>query len=155
MINANYAASEYYDSYKGDIHEIYNKKFETVSELNIYAIKKICKILDINTKLMNSITLDTCGTKDDKVIEVCSQIGADAYLSGPAAKDYIINEKFKQAGIMLEYKNYSGYPEYPQLWSDFDHFVSVLDVIFNCGEKAPYYIWGWRKSKGAYLTSIE
>ncbi len=147
MINANYAASEYYDTYKGEILEIYSKKFETVSELNIYAIKKISKILDINTEFINSTTLDTCGTKDDKVIEICKQIDADEYLTGPSAKTYIVNEKFEKAGITLEYKNYSGYLEYPQLWGNFNHLVSIIDLIFNCGEKTPDYIWGWRNGK--------
>lgn len=140
MINANYAASKYYDIYNGEILEIYDKKFETISELNIYAIKKICKILDIDTKFVNSTDLDIGGVKDDKIIEICKQIGADKYLSGPSAKDYIIDEKFEKEGITLEYKNYSGYLEYPQLWGTFNHFVSIIDIIFNCGEKAPYYI---------------
>ena len=65
-------------------------------------------------------------------------------MSGPAAKNYIVEDTFDNAGIVLEYKDYSGYPEYHQLWGDFNHFVSIIDVIFNCGEKAPYYIWGWR-----------
>jgi len=140
MIHANYAASEYYDTYNEKIFEIYNQKCETISELNIYAIKKISKILDINTEFINSTILDTCGIKDDKVIEICKQIGADEYLSGPSAENYIVNEKFEKAGITLDYKNYSGYLEYPQLWGDFNHFVSIIDVIFNCGGTAPYYM---------------
>jgi hypothetical protein len=144
MMKANYNVSEYYDTYKDDIFEIYDQKFETISELNIYSIKKICKILGVTTKFMNSTTLNSHGTKDDKIIDICNKIGADVYLSGPAAKSYIVNEKFKKAGIILEYKDYSGYPEHSQLWGEFDHFVSIIDIIFNCGDKAPYYIWDWR-----------
>ena len=36
------------------------------------------------------------------------------------------------------------YPEYRQLYRPFEHGVSVLDLLFNTGEKAPYYIWGWK-----------
>lgn len=146
-IHANYAASEHYDSYKEDILKIHNKKFETISELNIYAIKLICRLLDIETKILTSQELGAQGKKDDKVIDICHSIGADHYISGPAAKDYIVKEKFEKAGIVLEYKDYSGYPEYKQLWGDFNHYVSVIDLIFNCGEKAPCYIWGWRDGK--------
>jgi hypothetical protein len=145
LIKENYVGSEYFEAYKEDIFEIYNHNFETLSELNIYAVKKICKILDINTELINSTTLNTHGTKDDKIIEICNKIGADVYLSGPAAKVYIVDEKFERAGITLEYKDYSGYPQYSQLWGEFDHFFSIIDIIFNCGDKAPYYIWDWRK----------
>jgi hypothetical protein len=141
-IHANYASAKFYDTYKEDILDIYNKEFDTISELNIYAIKEICKILDINTKFVNSKNLKAPGKKDTRVINICKEIGADYYLSGPAAKDYIDKEKFEKADIKLEYKKYGGYPEYKQLWDGFTHYVSIIDLIFNCGEKSPYYIWG-------------
>lgn len=143
-IHHSYASAEHYDSYKDDILAIYNDKYDTISELNIYAVKKIAEILGIETKFVSSKDLNTSGTKDDKLIAICQKLGANHYLSGPAAKDYIVEAKFERAGIELEYKDYSGYPEYKQLWGEFTCYVSVIDLIFNCGEKAPYYIWGWR-----------
>lgn len=146
-IHHSHASCEYYDNYKEDILGIYTQKYETISELNIAAIKKISALLGIETDFVNSKDLNTSGKKDDKLIEVCQKVGADSYLSGPAAKDYVVKEKFEKAGIVLEYKYYSGYPEYKQLWGEFNHFVSVIDLIFNCGEEAPDYIWGWRDGK--------
>ena len=32
----------------------------------------------------------------------------------------------------------------PQLHGDFEHGVSILDLLFNVGADAPEYIWGWR-----------
>ena len=146
-IHHSHASCEYYDNYKEDILGIYAQKYETISELNIAAIKKISALLGIETDFVNSKDLNTSGKKDDKLIEICQKIGADSYLSGPAAKNYIAKEKFERAGIALEYKDYSGYPEYKQLWGEFNHFVSVIDLIFNCGEEAPDYIRGWRDGK--------
>jgi len=143
-IECNYAASLYYDDYKDDIFKIYTKKFNTISELNMYTIKKICKMLNIKTRFVNSRDLHTTEKKDKKVIEICQQVNADYYLSGPAAKDYIHNDNFINNGIELVYKDYSGYPKYQQLWGDFSHYVSIIDVIFNCGKDVPFYIWGWR-----------
>jgi hypothetical protein len=88
----------------------------------------------------------TNGAKDDRLINICRELGATVYLSGPSARDYIVEEKFQEAGIELVYKEYSGYPEYPQLFPPFEHAVSILDLLFNCGPEAPYYIWGWRES---------
>lgn len=68
------------------------------------------------------------------------------YVSGPAAKDYIVAEDYEQAGIELVWKDYSGYPEYPQRGENFTHYVSILDLLFNVDDEAPYYIWGWRKN---------
>ncbi len=115
-IQSNYAASPYYYSYCDEINSIFNLKPATISELNISGIKKICKLLDLNTEFINSKDLNVGGHKDDKVIGICQQIGAEEYVSGPAAKDYIDNSKFENAKISLQYKDYSGYPEYSQLW---------------------------------------
>ena len=27
----------------------------------------------------------------------------------------------------------------------FEHKISIVDLLFNCGPEAPYYIWGWRE----------
>ncbi len=140
----NYAAAPYYHSYCDEINSIYAGETVTLSELNIRGIKTICKLLNISTEFVNSKNLDADGHKDDKIIDICQRIGAEEYLSGPAAKDYIDNSKFGSAGISLQYKDYSGYPEYPQLWGEFVHTVSIIDLIFNCGESAGDYIWGWR-----------
>jgi hypothetical protein len=39
-------------------------------------------------------------------------------------------------GIQVSWFDYSGYPEYPQLWGDFTHHVTILDLLFNCGKEA-------------------
>jgi hypothetical protein len=57
----------------------------------------------------------------------------DEYISGPAAKDYIQEDVFSERGIKLTWFDYSGYSAYPQLWGDFTHGVSILDLLFNCG----------------------
>lgn len=143
-IHHSYASAPYYESYKSEIYDIYSKSFDTLSDLNIFSIKKIAGILEIETKFINSKDLDSHGIKDDKLISICQIVGADSYISGPVGLNYIENDKFSTAKIELLYKDYSGYPEYPQLWGNFESAVSIIDVIFNCGEKAPYYIWGWR-----------
>jgi hypothetical protein len=114
-------------------------------------IKKLSSLLGIETELINSRDLEAPGTRDDRLISICERIGADSYLSGPAAKDYIVQKKFDGAGLKLEYKNYDGYPEYEQPWGAFDPFISVIDLIFCCGERAPYYIWGWRRDRPAIV----
>lgn len=143
-IQHSYASCDYYGSYRDDILGIFDKKYETISDLNISAIRKLSDLLGITTRTVDSKDLGAIGKKDDRLIGICEKLGADRYLSGPAARDYIVNEKFDKARIKLEYKDYEGYPEYKQQWGDFNHFLSVIDLIFNCGEKAPYYIWGWR-----------
>ena len=75
--------------------------------------------------------------------------GAGVYISGPSAKSYLDPERFRKEGIELIWKDYSGYPEYPQLHPPFEHQVTILDLLYHVGPDAPEYIWGWRASRRA------
>ncbi len=152
-IHHSYASSPFYRCYRDEVFSIFNGSYGTISELNIYAIKILAGLLGIETRLVNSRSLNTGGRKDDKLLEICRAVGAGEYISGPSARAYIHPEKFERAGIRLTYKSYLGYPEYPQLWDGFEHNLSVIDLIFNCGERAPDYIWGWRKARHYRLKS--
>jgi hypothetical protein len=55
--------------------------------------------------------------------------------------DYIEENQFIEAGISLEYMNYS-YGEYPQLYGAFEPQVSLLDLLFMTGPNASKHIWG-------------
>ncbi len=68
-------------------------------------------------------------------------LGADHYISGPAAQDYIDASRFVSAGIQLEYMEYN-YSEYTQLYPPYDPQVSILDLMFMTGPEALSYIVG-------------
>lgn len=141
-IVGSYKKAKYFTDYHYLLEEIYLKrKWINLSEFNIFTTKLLAKALGVNTQFVNSVDLATSGIKDDKLIEICQKLGADYYLSGPAAKDYIVNDKFEQANIQLSYIDYSHYPQYPQLHGAFDHYVTVLDILFNCGNSARDYIF--------------
>ena len=77
------------------------------------------------------------------------QLGATEYISGPSAKEYTAGSEkcFSDAGIKLTWKDYSGYPAYPQLREPFEAGVSILDLLANVPlAKIPDYIWGWRSN---------
>ena len=141
-----YGKAPFYKEYKWIIEDIYlSRKWKNLSNLNIYTTKLISNVLGIKTKFINSLDLNSKGRKDDKIIDMCKKLNADYYLSGPAARNYIDSQKFKDEKIILDYIKYE-YPEYNQLHKPFNHFVTILDLIFNCGDSSSYYIWGWRGS---------
>lgn len=138
-IKFSYGKSPFFEKYSGDFFDILNQKFETISELNVNINKWIIEKLDIDTKIKMSSEFNGVGSKTDKLIDILTKAGATSYLSGPAAKDYLEVEKFKNAGIDLEYKVYE-YDEYPQRFGKFEPNVSVLDLLFNCGEDSKNYL---------------
>lgn len=68
-----------------------------------------------------------------RLVEICRRIGASTYLSGPAARNYLDTAQFDSAGIDVEWFDYDGYPQYPQLHGPFDPAVSILDLLLMNG----------------------
>lgn len=114
----------------------------TIDRLNSSLIGGICRALGVRTPIHDSSAfgLNPALRKTERIIAICKALGADTYLSGPAAKVYLDEDALRREGITPEYKVYS-YPEYPQLHGKFEGGVSVLDLIANVGSAAPDYIW--------------
>ena len=139
----NYHKALFYNEFSWILNEIYKKHWSNLSDLNIFSTKLIANLLKIKTNFVNSSEINVSGQKDDKLINICKELHADHYISGPAGKNYIIDNKFTTNNIKLEYIEYK-YPHYQQVYLPFQHNVTILDTIFNCGKKTDYYIWGWR-----------
>lgn len=147
-IKASYSKAPYFKLYKDFFEEAYLKKrWEFLYEVNRYFIIEISRrFLDIKTEFADSRDFNSKGDKQEKLLSLLKNIKADCYVSGPSAKNYIKDEDFISAGIKIIWKDYSDYIEYPQLYGTFEHSVSIIDLLFNTGSKAAYYIWGHRKN---------
>lgn len=145
-IQQHYSKCPHYDLYQPLFEHIYRgRQWTNLSELNHYLIKTIsADLLGIETVFQDSREYTLTGQKLDRLLELVIASAAGSYVSGPAARDYIDPSRFGEAGINLVWKDYSGYPEYPQRFPPFEHGVSILDLLFNVGADAPWYIWGWR-----------
>ncbi len=114
--------------------------FTHISPLNRRFIEAICTYLGIKTTITNSWDYLLLEGKTERLAELCVQAGGTEYISGPAAKDYIDEKVFADIGVKLTWFDYSGYLEYPQLWGEFSHGVTILDLLFNCGKDSPRYM---------------
>lgn len=114
--------------------------FTHISQLNRHLIEAICKYLEIKTTIKNSWDYTLPDGKTERLAGLCAQAGGTEYISGPAAKEYIEEKIFTEMGIKLTWFDYSGYSEYPQLWGEFSHGVTILDLLFNCGNDSPKYM---------------
>jgi hypothetical protein len=146
LIHQHYGKSPYFKMYAPFFEDFFLSTPRTsLSELNQHLIRHIsAEFLGIGTKFVDSRDYNLSGHKLDRLVELVCKVGATTYISGPAAKDYIEPERFREQGIDLVWKDYSGYPGYPQSHPPFDHAVSIIDLLFCTGPNAPWYIWGWR-----------
>ena len=149
QIRANYAHAPYFKKYLPFLEYVYlEKKWEKLIDLDRYMIETISHdFLGMKTRFSESHDFAFTGAKHEKLLTMLKSASATTYVSGPAAKDYINAADYEQNGIELIWKDYAGYPEYPQQYAPFEHAVSILDLLLNTGDDAPYYIWGWREDK--------
>ena len=140
-ISQNYSKAKYFKDYKDIFEELYlTCDEEYLSQINYKFITTINEILEIKTKLRWSSEFELVDGQTEKLLGICKDCNADIYLSGPAAKDYFDEELAKQENIKVEWMDYSGYKEYEQLNSPFEHGVSILDLIFNQGANAKEFM---------------
>ena len=137
-----YAKAPYFDQYKYLLDDFYkDHEWDMLSDMDIYMTKKIAGILGIDVEYVNASDYGFEGDKNgEKVLMLCKELGCDYFLNGPASKEFMDEDLFKEAGVELDYMSYE-YPEYKQLVRPFNHNVSVLDLLFNTGDEAPKYIW--------------
>lgn len=113
----------------------------TISEVNFHFLSKLCAYLDIKTKITfsNDYKLLESG-KTERLVDLCVQLGADEYFTGDAAKNYMDESIFENHNIKLKYYDYTDYKHYSQLHGDFEHGVTILDLIFSEGKKSRNFL---------------
>lgn len=140
-ITLHYQLAPFFSMYREAFEPAYLQCGEQhLSRINFRFLKLICGLLGIETKITWSTDYRAGDGKTRRLVDICVQAGATEYISGPAAKDYIEPELFAKAGVALRYADYSGYPQYPQLFGPFEHKVSIVDLLFNTGPEAMHYM---------------
>jgi len=132
-IVANYKKAPFFQDFHFLLEEFYLKnKWTFISEFDIYVIKRIAEILGIVVEWYKSSELECDGGKEGgKVIKICEKLNCDYFINGPASRGFMDEELFNNKNIRLDYMDYD-YREYSQLYPPFNHYVSILDLLFNC-----------------------
>ena len=137
-LRQNYAEAPYCQQYEARFSALYERasQMEYLSEINALFLGEICSLLGIGTPLRWSSDFELNGDATEKLLHICQQLEATDYYSGPAAANYMDVPLFDNAGITMHWVDYSGYPTYSQCHGEFSHGVTILDLLFNCGESA-------------------
>ncbi len=130
-----YSKTKYFSSYWNSIKKILDKKYEKLINLNLDLIKFINSELKIPTQTILSSELNISETKTRKLVLICSKLNATCYISGINGREYLEEDLFKKSKIKLIYENFL-HPEYNQFHGNFIENMSIIDLLFNMGEKS-------------------
>ena len=111
-----------------------------LSRINFEFMRAVNGILGIDSHITWSNDYRLVGDRSERLVNLCKQAGAEEYITGPSALNYMNASVFHGSGISVKVVDYGGYPEYAQLYPPFKHEVSILDLIFNEGADARKYM---------------
>jgi hypothetical protein len=112
--------------------DVYARGWERLIDLQRVTLDHQLEVLGIDTPLRSSAELDVSGVKDELVLNLCREVGATVYLSGPFGREYLRPERFAEAGIELRFQDYD-HPVYEQAHPGFEPYMAALDALFCLG----------------------
>lgn len=136
IIEAAYKKAPYYNVVYPLIEKILKCNKKSLSEYIYYSTIIICTYLDIDTKIHISSNLKKdCSLKgQDKVIEICKELGATEYYNAIGGQELYSYEDFEKNGITLNFLQTNDI-NYQQYNNEFVPFLSIIDVMmFNSKE---------------------
>jgi len=129
----NYNRAPFFKRFAPAFEEIYAQDWRFLADLNIALVECLKKAFRLDRlPAVKSSALRLRQDPTDRLIDICRQLKADTYLSGPDGVIYMDLERFKQNGIQIIVQEFV-HPVYPQLFSDFRTQMSAVDLLFNCG----------------------
>eukprot|EP01156_Anaeramoeba_ignava_P024099 Anaeramoba_ignava/c3235_g1_i2.p1 GENE.c3235_g1_i2~~c3235_g1_i2.p1 ORF type:complete len:230 (+),score=22.71 c3235_g1_i2:355-1044(+) len=128
------------------IDEMLDISSELLIDYNMFIIEKLMDLLEIDTKVVYSSTLDVETFKTQRLYDICKKLDATAYLAGQGAIDYLDKEIFKGIDIL---EHHFKHPVYEQQNSpeQFYPYMSSLDIIMSIGKEA--FIQKLKETKSA------
>lgn len=140
-IQYNYQKAPFYNNYYPEFEKIYTTQENHLVNLNLNIIRFFMKHFNIKANLILSSSLNINTQKTQRLIDICKKLSGTTYLSGTGTKDYMDESFFPKNNIEIEFNHFT-HPTYQQLYPPFEPYMSVLDLLMNCGPSSEKIIKG-------------
>lgn len=132
----NYGKASSFKAYLSDLESLYSQEWNSLVEINIRILEMLLRWMKIPTKIVRSSQMNAKGKASELVLNLCLEAGATSYISGTGGKNYLDEDAFKSAGIIINYNSPALPSLYPQMHTKagFLNDLSALDILLNCGD---------------------
>ncbi len=134
-IYLNYKKAPFFAKYSDFFEDTYKKEWRYLTDLNEYMLLWFLKELGIKIDYHKASELNFKGYKSDLVLDMCKKLEADLYIFGSQGKDYAKEENFNREGVKIYFQDYK-HPVYSQQNGGFLPYMSIIDLLFNCGDRS-------------------
>ena len=90
-------------------------------------------LLKIKTKIIFGSEYKFDGKNNSLIINMCKKLNANIYIFGELGIQYADKKQFKENNIKIYFQKYQ-HPIYDQLYDNYENNLSIVDLLFNCGE---------------------
>jgi hypothetical protein len=132
-IELNYARAPHFATQRDAIEAIYKHGWSRPVELNVAILDLLFSGFGMKPRVELASAIGGKGAGGTLLVNICRELGATAYVSGPFGRDYIDRQEFTSAGIDLLFHDYV-HPTYTQVFPGFEPFMSALDLLLNEGK---------------------
>ena len=137
----NYAKAPFAHLLEKEIFPILAREWTNLADLDIAITEWIFSYLGVQTRRIRASAMQAVGNKQELVINLCKELGANQYLSGQGAIAYQREQEFNAQGIELCYFH-SELPQYPQQYPTlgFISGLSIVDMLLNVGPSVSNWV---------------
>jgi WbqC-like protein family len=140
-----YSRSPYIDWVDERVLDLLREDWRLLVDLNLTTFHELCCMVGVTSAFLRSSEMDLPGSGSQRVLDVCRELGATEYLTGPAGLAYLDIESFQRANVSVGVFAYN-HPVYPQQHGEFLAHLSIVDLLANCGPEAGGIIRGRGRS---------
>jgi hypothetical protein len=123
--------------YSGEALEIVgahlNSRPEILADLTVNLTMDLARSLGIKTQMRRTSELGIDGKRTDRLRAILKAVGATEYLANPGSKAYM--GEHPDLGCKVTWFDYT-HPVYPQMRGDFIPYMSIVDLMMNCGARS-------------------
>ncbi len=148
----NYKSAKNFKKYADFFEDTYSREWKTLLELNEYMMRWFLDTLSIGIPVLSARDLHFQGEKSDLVLDMCKKVGAETYIFGAQGRDYADKDAFSAADVLPLFQEYI-HPEYAQLHGEFTPYMSVIDLLFNCGDDSREILMSGNIARGDLLSA--
>lgn len=131
----NYCKAKYFTYFWGAFEAIYNRDFSHLRNLNLQLLNFFFEKLGIKIEICFVSDMNVSGKREDLILNICKAIGAKTYMSGISGKEYLDLQAFSDNGINVIIQQFH-HPIYEQLYEPFLPCMSIIDLLFNHGDRS-------------------
>jgi hypothetical protein len=131
------------------LEPLYTTAWEWLVDLNLAGMERMGRALGLAWGPRRASELELAEEPNQRLIDICRQVGADCYLAGSGSRQYLQQSLFEAAGISVEFQEFTP-PVYPQRYDPFIPSLSMVDMLFNCGPDALAQLRRMRSPTGGH-----